>query len=156
MKAQRSLLVSIGSAAVVGIAAWAIGVAAFTSRTPPLPDNRANYDAPPESASATRAIPIVQSDQIVVERVTIFPYGFEPEEISRPVGPFLLAVDNRAGTGEFSLKLVSERNELVHSDAIRRGHATTSKLLSLPPGTYVLREPNHPKWTCRITIRPPK
>jgi hypothetical protein len=154
MKVQRSGLVSIGSAAVVGIAALAFAVTAFTSRTSPIPDKRVNHNVQPLSASAAGALSPAQSDEIVVERVTFFPYGFEPEEITRPAGTFLLAVDNRAGTEDFSFQLVSGLNQLVHTATIRRGYATTSKLLTLAPGTYVLREPNYPKWTCTITITP--
>ena len=154
MKAQRLRLLSIGSAAVVGIAALALAGAAFSSRTPPpLPDNRVNNDARLEPTPVTGAVP-AQSNDIVVERVTVLPYGFEPEEITRPEGTFLLAVDNRAGTQDLSFELVSDSSQLVHSASIRRGQARTQKLLTLPPGRYVFREANHPKWTCPITITP--
>jgi hypothetical protein len=119
-----------------------------------LPDNRVNNEIPPDAVSATGALTSAQSDEIVVERVTFFPYGIEPEEITRPAGTFLLAVDNRAGAEDFSFQLVSEFNQLMHTATLRRGYATTNKLLTLGPGTYVLREPNYPKWTCTITITP--
>src|SRR4030095_1691129 len=118
------------------------------------PANPVTNDVLAASASTTEAIPYTQSDEIVVERVTFFPYGFEPDEITRPAGPFMLAVDNRAGTDDFSFQMVSGFNQLVHTATIRRGYATTSKLLTLAPGRYVLRELNHPKWTCTITITP--
>ena len=152
MKTQRSRFVWIGWGAVIAIAGLALAVTAFTSRASRLPDNRVGNNVPPASAPTTAAIPSAQTDEIVVERLTIFPYGFEPDEIKRPVGAFLLAIDNRAGTEDFSFQMVSDLNQLVHTATIRRGYATTSKLLSLAPGSYVLRELNHPKWTCTITI----
>ena len=155
MRAQRSRLIFIGSAAAVGVAALALAAAAFTSHTRHSPDKRANNVVVPlASAAVPGAIPAAQSDQIVVERVTILPYGLEPEEITRPVGPFFLAVDNRAGGDDFSLQLISAGNQLVDSAGIRRGQARTGKVLRLNPGKYVLREAKHSDWVCTITIVP--
>jgi hypothetical protein len=74
MKAQHSRLGSITSAAVVGIAAMFIAVTAFTSGTPRLPENRVHHDALPDSPPPTRVVvPSAQSEQMEVERVTMFP-----------------------------------------------------------------------------------
>ena len=154
MRAQRSRLIFIGSAAAVGVAALALAATAFTSHTRHSPDKRANVVVPLASAAVPEAIPAAQSSPIVVERVTILPYGLEPEEITRPVGPFFLAVDNRAGGDDFSLQLISAGNQLVDSAGIRRGQARTGKLLTLNPGKYVLREAKHSDWVCTITIVP--
>ena len=154
MRAQHSRVVFIVSAAAVGIAALALAATAFTSHTRHAPDKRVNNEVPLASAAATGAIPAAQSDQIVVERVTILPYGLEPEEITRPVGPFFLAVDNRAGGDDFSLQPISAENHLVDSAGIRRGQARTGKLLTLNPGKYLLREAKHSDWVCTITIVP--
>jgi hypothetical protein len=104
-------------------------------------------------AAASAAITAQGDSGLTVERVTIFPYGFEPETLTRPPGPFLLTIDNRAGADDFSFLLVSDQNQPVHRDAIPRGNSSTHKELTLSPGKYVLTETSHPEWVCTITIR---
>ena len=100
--------------------------------------------------------PVLVSPQekIRAELVTAFPYGFEPEELTRPVGPFMLCVDNRAGTEALSLQLISGANSPVYAAPIQRGKSSTHQMLNLAPGQYVLRESSHPGWQCTITITP--
>ena len=94
-------------------------------------------------------------EKIRAELVTAFPYGFEPEELTRPEGPFMLCVDNRAGTEALSLQLISsETKSLVHAEPMPKGKSGTNKVLNLAPGQYVLRESSHPGWQCTITITP--
>lgn len=82
-------------AVLASLAALAFAVPKFSLRPAAEP-----LAAPTSVLTAARAA-APQNDKFVVERVTIFPYGFEPEEITRPVGPFLLAIDNRLGTRTF-------------------------------------------------------
>jgi len=89
-----------------------------------------------------------------VERVTAFPYGFEPEQITRSAGPFLLAVDNRAGTDGLSLRLLANNKQLVFAQPIHQGRPGAQKEINLAPGSYLLVEDNHPEWSCVITITP--
>ena len=114
--------------------------------------------------------PVLASPQekIRAELVTAFPYGFEPDELTRPEGPFMLCVDNRAGTEALSLQLISGANGAisgangaisgatppVYAAPIQRGKSGTHKMLNLAPGQYVLREGSHPRWFCTITITP--
>jgi hypothetical protein len=135
-------------AVLASLAALAFAVPKFSLRPAAEP-----LAAPTSVLTAARAA-APQNDKFVVERVTIFPYGFEPEEITRPVGPFLLAIDNRLGNEDLSFELVSEGNQRVSADSIRKGRARTQREISLPPGKYVLREQSHPEWTCTITIIP--
>lgn len=93
-------------------------------------------------------------EEIRVTHVTIRRYGFEPDTITRPAGPFLLAIGNRAGTEALSLQLVSETNRPVYSTVLHRGKSRLGKLMDLQPGRYVLIEGSHPKWACTITITP--
>lgn len=102
----------------------------------------------PASAVAQGGSP----DKIRVEHVTILPYGFEPDQITRPAGPFLLAIGNRAGTQSLSLQLISERNGPVFSTPLHRGKSRLGKVMDLPPGRYLLIEDSHPQWACTITI----
>lgn len=105
-------------------------------------------------AMATLPAPAQESPKgkFRVERVTVLPYGFEPEQITRPAGPFLLAVDNRAGTDGLSLRLLANNNQLVLAQPIYQGRPGAQKEINLAPGTYLLAEENHPEWSCVITI----
>src|SRR4030095_2464050 len=87
------------------------------------------------------------------ELVTAFPHGFEPDEITRPRGPFMLCVDNRAGIEGLSLRLISsETRGLVHAEPIQKGRSGTNKVLNPAPGVYILTEASHPGWSCTLTI----
>lgn len=90
-----------------------------------------------------------------VELITITPAGFEPKEISRLKGPFLLAVENRSGLEDVLLRL----DRATGGDRLKEVRVNRKKLdwrdqVDLTPGHYVLMEANHPGWTCGITITP--
>ncbi len=87
-----------------------------------------------------------------VERVTIKPTGFEPNEINRPASPFVLAVDNRSGLQEVALELFREDGHKLHEIKGPKGQLDQRRFLDLPPGNYVLREINHPEWSCHILL----
>src|SRR5712692_8736316 len=40
-----------------------------------------------------------------VEVVTVSPHGFEPKQIRRPAGPFILLIENRSGLNSIALHL---------------------------------------------------
>jgi hypothetical protein len=93
-----------------------------------------------------------QSRQNEAEIVTLHPWGFEPKEINRPTGPFFLALDDRSGLSAVEVTLDSESGHRLHAPGLSKNKAKWRQRLTLPPGTYVLREANNPEWTCRITI----
>lgn len=91
-------------------------------------------------------------ERIETELVTISPRGFEPGEITRPAGKFILAVDNRSGVEEVELRLDRLRGNRQRVVKVKRNRPGWREMLDLAPGTYVLSEANHADWTCRITI----
>jgi hypothetical protein len=90
--------------------------------------------------------------KLEAELVTIRPHGFEPKEITRPKGRFILAVDNRSGLEEVNLRLDQVAGNRLHQVRVPREHLDWSEVFDLHPGNYVLTEANHPNWVCRITI----
>jgi hypothetical protein len=86
--------------------------------------------------------------------VTLRPWGFEPQEITRPPGPFVLAVDNHSELDQLEISLDVESGPKVHAVDVSKNKFKWRKKLALPPGVYVLRETSHPEWLCRITIQP--
>lgn len=91
--------------------------------------------------------------RVEAELVTLNPTGFEPREIVRPPGPFLLSVDNYSGQGSVTLQLTAESRGRLREVAVPRRQRDWSEVLTLPPGRYTLAEANHPGWVCHITVR---
>lgn len=107
----------------------------------------------PQGAGGGRAAP----QRLEWEHVTVGPAGFEPSEIRRPAGRFLLAVNDRSGLGDISLRLDALRGARLHEVRLSRdarARREWRQVLSLAPGTYVLTEAGRPDWACRITITP--
>ena len=85
--------------------------------------------------------------------VTLKPTGFEPAELTRPRGPFLLMVDNRSNNPNLLFHLDGESGKREHEQQTRKGGKLDwNKVVDLPPGRYLLTEANHPNWICKITI----
>jgi len=84
--------------------------------------------------------------------ITIRPGGFDPVEIVRPKGNFLLAIDNRSGLTEVDLRLDSEFDNRL-SKRVSREELDSRTIVDLNPGTYLLTEAGHPGWVCRFRIK---
>jgi len=94
------------------------------------------------------------SNQLEAELVTATPTGFEPAEITRPQGRFMLAVDNRSGLHELEMYFERETQGRINVPLSRKGKLAWREVIDLPAGTYVLRATNDESWRCRITITP--
>lgn len=95
-----------------------------------------------------------QPPQLETELVTITPAGFEPAEITRAQGRFMLAVDNRSGLDEVDLYLERETGGRVNVALSRKGKLAWRETIDFPPGRYVLRAANDESWRCSIAITP--
>jgi hypothetical protein len=109
--------------------------------------------AKPETAAALtpNGSQARSNESAEVEQIDLRPSGFEPSEITRPSGRFLLGVNNRTGLTDLSLTLVHESGRSAASKRLSRVK-TWREVLDLHPGRYVLREATHRDWLCRITI----
>ena len=104
--------------------------------------------APSETAT------MVQGPQAPVqaELITVTPTGFEPSELTRSKGRFLLAIDNQSGLDEVEFYFERETGGRVNVPLSRRGKIAWREIIDLTPGTYVLRARNDESWRCRIRI----
>ena len=93
-------------------------------------------------------------NQLETEIVTITPAGFEPAEITRAQGRFMLAIDNRSGLDEVDPYVERETVGRVNVALSRKGKLAWRETIDLPPGHYVLRAANDESWRCAITITP--
>jgi hypothetical protein len=89
---------------------------------------------------------------IKVETLTLRPTGFEPGELTRPAGTFLLAIENHSRFVDAAFELVREDGHKLHEMKGSKGQIRYRKLIDLPPGHYLLKEVNHPEWTCEIVL----
>ena len=104
--------------------------------------------------SPSEAAPLDQRSQAPVqaELITVTPIGFEPSELTRPKGRFLLAIDNQSGLDEVEFYFERETGGRVNVPLSRRGKIAWREIIDLTPGTYVLRARNDESWRCRIRI----
>ena len=109
------------------------------------------------SIDGTSTASTVQRDKvpiptnIQVETFTLGFDGFEPKQIDRRPGPFVLGINNYTRS-RASFELVREDGNRVHEIKWPSGQTRYRKLMNLPAGDYRLRDVNHPDWTARIII----
>jgi hypothetical protein len=114
---------------------------------------------PATLASVSKAPPpadiqgIAASPGTGVMVIKITPLGFEPAEVTRPAGRYLLGVYNRSGLREVVLRLDRVTGNRVHEVRVPREKLDWRALVDLTPGSYLLTEANHPQWSCKLTIR---
>src|SRR5262249_31738901 len=66
--------------------------------------NRALTSVPPSSSAPPKAVGQPQLP-LEVEVVTVNPTGFWPKQIVRPVGPYILLIENRSGLSLLNLQM---------------------------------------------------
>ena len=141
-------VVSIGAGVLFLLVALAGVMGAWHKSTTPV--------ALPEVVKTTPAAALPQRIRPIAtfesELITITPHGFEPREITRPPGQFLLLIDNRSDLAVTSLSLTREAGPRTRELSVPREEPNWSEVVDLPSGNYVLTEANHPRWACRITI----
>jgi hypothetical protein len=97
-------------------------------------------------------ISAAQNENLEAEVITATPNGFEPAVITRPHGPFVLAVHNRSGAGELVFRVTRAQGGQLNEVRLRIGRRRQHQRLDLPPGEYILSEAGHPAWRCQIVI----
>ena len=110
------------------------------------------------SAYTKRDVPPSQQRQkqerLETELLTLQPTGFEPDEIRRPQGAFVLGVDNRTGVESIELRFVRADGQRLAVLESPKRKISWREVVDLAPGQYVLSEASHPDWTCTVTILP--
>jgi hypothetical protein len=93
-------------------------------------------------------------DRLETELITLQETGFEPFEITRPQGAFILGVDNRTGLESIELRLERASGERLVALQTPRRKISWREVVQLAPGHYLLSVAHHPEWTCSVTILP--
>jgi hypothetical protein len=95
-----------------------------------------------------------RADRLEIELITLRPYGFEPAEISRPKGQFVLFVEDQSGRNDASLRLQKLDGGQVRDVNTSRMKSEWHDVINLPSGEYVLTDASNPESRCQITILP--
>ena len=93
-------------------------------------------------------------DRLEVELVTLRPRGFEPNEITRAKGSFVLFVEDRSGKSDSSLRLQRLSGERLRDVNTSRMKSEWHDVINLPAGEYLLTDDSQPEAQCRIIILP--
>ena len=110
--------------------------------------------SPKAAELSTAALAVQTQNRLEAEHITLRPTGFEPAEITRPAGRFLLAVNDRSGEESVTLLLVRGTGDVLTPVRMRERPRKFEwrQVVNLPAGRYELREAAHPEWRCQITV----
>ena len=138
---------SVPAAALVCLALAVAAVGAGGWLSSPAP-------GAPAAASTPATAPGGAEEGVEVEVLTLRPRGFEPAEVKRPAGRFLLAVSSQTGGEGVSLALARVQGQRLREMRMGRGRVRSVNEFDLPPGEYLLTAEGHPEWSCRLTLTP--
>jgi len=106
----------------------------------------------PEAAGVAQ--PVQPPNMLEPQRITLTPMGFEPAEVTRPAGRFLLAINDRSGQGDRSFVLRRNTGEQLREFRLAgtpRKHEWR-EVVNLPPGRYLLGDGENPEHTCYLLL----
>lgn len=118
------------------------------SRVPSLPAANA-ADARPDLKKPNHGI---EQPQQKVLSLRIGALGFEPDQLSVTQGEYFLVVFNSIQSRPVRLILARGTGEHEKDIVISRESPRWKSSVRLVPGRYVVKSPDHPDWSCHITV----
>jgi hypothetical protein len=90
--------------------------------------------------------------------LALYPWGFEPDEVTISPGPTSIQMLNRVGFPELQLKVELDQGPTkaklnLLTDRFEVERPKWSNLFNLAPGTYLVSVEPHAKWVARITVK---
>ena len=113
-----------------------------------------SQQTPEPNTTAPAIVARTESDNLEIELITLRPEGFEPSEITRPKGAFVLFIDDRSGREKSSLVLQRINSGQLRAISVQQKKSEWSDVVDLTPGTYILQDANNSELRCQITILP--
>jgi hypothetical protein len=159
LKARVRLVCVLAAVAVLVLTAsanaWRLSRAIYSST--PVPVSNARSSVVKAAPNALSSVP----SPLEVEVVTVRPTGFEPSQITRPPGPYILLIENRSGLDYVTLNLsylTVPSNPLtkafptsIFQVQMPRGQMDWTTVIPGTPGQYSLKESNHSNWSCSVS-----
>lgn len=90
--------------------------------------------------------------QIMILRVILRTYGFDPREIIIPKGTYLLSVNDRTEIDDLAFEFNRVGQGKLHEVRGKKERPEWSQLFELNPGDYQLVVAGKPNWICKITV----
>ena len=111
--------------------------------------------APPSELKSLNTPQNDKRDRVEAEVITILPTGFQPSQITRSRGQFLILIDNKSDVDDLTYRLDSLAGEKLREMRQTKEQKIVRQLEDLPPGDYQLTASGgSEEWVCRITITP--
>jgi len=94
-----------------------------------------------------------KDERLEIETVTITPDGFEPQQLERTAGPFILSVTNQSGVDALNVLIETEQHSRFREKTLPLITPYWRERIDPPPGKYIITEENHPEWTLTFIIK---
>ena len=94
-----------------------------------------------------------KDQKLEIEAVTITPEGFDPQQLERTAGPFILSVTNQSGVDALNVRIETEQHERFREKSLPLVTPYWRERIDPPRGKYVITEENHPEWTLTLIIK---
>jgi hypothetical protein len=147
---RRALVFTL--VALMGCATVALAVRAYNLKAPESKESTTLAEMPAVAAPVASGAQV--KSEVEGEVVTLKKWGFEPKELIRSPGKFLLYVNNQSQLTESLTFSLIEANgvKLKETKLDFNGKHKWDNFLDLRPGNYQLRVLEHPEWVCQVTI----
>jgi len=94
-----------------------------------------------------------KDQKLEIEAVTITPEGFDPQQLERTAGPFILSVTNQSGVDDLNVRIETEQHSRFSEKTLPLITPYWRERINPPPGHYIITEVNHPEWTLKLIIK---
>jgi hypothetical protein len=94
-----------------------------------------------------------KDQRLEIEAVTITAEGFEPQQLERTAGPFILSVTNQSGVDPLHVVMETEQHSRFREKALPLITPYWRERIDPPPGKYIITEENHPEWMLTFIIK---
>lgn len=84
--------------------------------------------------------------------LTIRPTGFAVKEMTISAGDYFVVVQNATGLDRFSLRVELDSGQRIYDLRFPKYQKYWKQMVHLAAGHYVISEPDHPGWVCRISV----
>src|ERR1700750_637125 len=94
-----------------------------------------------------------KDQKLEIEAVTITPEGFDPQQLERTAGPFILSVTNQSGVDALNVRIETEQHERFREKSLPLVTPYWRERIAPPRGKDIIPEENHPEWTLTLIIK---
>jgi hypothetical protein len=152
MSTRKTILPALIACVVVSV--LLITVSGHSGKWAAGKDDSRSTPSDSRALSSSVLTPQGKKDQrLEIEVVTITADGFEPQQLERTAGPFILSVTNQSGADALNVRIETEQHERFREKSLPLLTRYWRERIDPPPGKYIITEENHPEWTLTFIIK---